>query len=94
MTLSKPKPGPAKKPQPIRKAWKFCPHCGTVAIKPGKHPFICASCGFTHFFGPVSAVGAIAADSSGNVLLLIHARYPGIGMYGLAGGFVDPGETA
>jgi NAD+ diphosphatase len=94
MTLSKPKPGPAKKPQPIRKAWKFCPHCGTVAMKPGKHPFICASCGFTHFFGPVSAVGAIATDSSGKVLLLIRAKDPGAGMYGLPGGFIDPGETA
>jgi NADH pyrophosphatase NudC (nudix superfamily) len=51
-------------------------------------------CKFTHFFGPVSAVGAIATDPAGQVLLLIRAKDPGKGMYGLPGGFVDPGETA
>ncbi len=94
MTLRKPKPGPAKKPQPIRKAWNFCPHCGSPPPKSGKHPFVCESCGFTHFFGPVSAVGAIATDSDGQVLLLVRAKDPGKGMYGLPGGFIDPGETA
>jgi NAD+ diphosphatase len=94
MTPSKPKSGPPKRPQPIRKAWMYCPHCGSEASRPGKHPFVCASCGFTHFFGPVSAVGAIATDPSGQVLLLIRAKDPGKGMYGLPGGFIDPGETA
>ncbi len=94
MTLRKPKPGPTRKPQPIRKAWKFCPHCGAAALKPGKHPFVCVSCEFTHFFGPVSAVGAIATDPDGQILLLIRAKDPGKGKYGLPGGFIDPGETA
>lgn len=94
MTLRKPKAGPPKKPQPIRKAWKFCPHCGDLAKKPGKHPFVCEACHFTHFFAPVSAVGAIATDPDGQVLLLVRARDPGKGMYGLPGGFIDAGETA
>ena len=88
------KPAAPKKPQPIRKAWKFCPRCGAAARKNGKHPFICAECKFTHFFSPVSAVGAIATDPEGQLLLLIRAKDPGKGMYGLPGGFVDPGETA
>jgi len=81
------------KPQPIRKAWEFCPHCGAAAEKTGKHPFVCSTCQFTHFFGPVSAVGGIATDPAGQVLLLVRAKDPGKGMYGLTGGFVDPGET-
>lgn len=85
---------PSKRPQPIRKAWKFCPHCGAAAVKPGKHPFVCSACQFTNFFGPVSAVAAIATDPDGRVLLLVRAKDPGKGMFGLPGGFVDPGETA
>ena len=85
---------PKRKPQPIRKAWKFCPRCGAAVDKPGKHPFVCSVCQFSHFFGPVSAVGAIATDPEGQVLLLVRAKDPGQGMYGLPGGFVEPGETA
>jgi NADH pyrophosphatase NudC (nudix superfamily) len=94
MTIRKPKPGPVRKPQPIRKAWKFCPRCGSPPTKLGQHPFSCSECGFTHFFGPVSAVGAIATDPEGQILLLIRAKNPGKGMYGLPGGFIDAGETA
>ena len=85
--------GTTKTP-PIRKAWKFCPRCGSPAAKSGRNPFACESCGFTHFFGPVSAVGAIATDPEGQVLLLVRAKDPGKGMFGLPGGFVDAGETA
>ena len=91
---SKSKSSAPQQPQPIRKAWKFCPQCGTPATKKGKHPFVCSECQFTHFFGPVSAVGAIATDRTGQVLLLVRANDPGKGMFGLPGGFVDPGETA
>jgi ADP-ribose pyrophosphatase len=63
-------------------------------VKPGLHPFRCGSCGFTHFFGPVSAVGAITTDADGRVLLLERAKDPGKGLYGLPGGFIDAGETA
>ena len=94
MTLRKSKPVSSAKPQPIRKAWKFCPRCGTAAIKTGQHPFVCFECKFTHFFGPVSAVGAIATDPDGQVLLLVRANDPGKGMFGLPGGFIDAGETA
>lgn len=80
-------------PKPIRRAWKFCPKCGQPAAVTGRNPFRCEPCGYTHFFGPVSAVGAITTDASGQILLLIRAKDPGKGLYGLPGGFVDVGET-
>lgn len=94
MTPRKSAAASSRKPQPIRKAWKFCPRCGEPVDKVGRHPFICPACQFTHFFGPVSAVGAIATDPEGQVLLLVRAKDPGKGMFGLPGGFIDPGETA
>jgi len=42
----------------------------------------------------MSAVAGIATDPDGQVLLLVRANDPGKGMFGLPGGFVDPGETA
>ena len=79
--------------QPIRKAWKFCPKCGVPAAQKGRNPFACSSCEFTHFFAPVSAVGSIITDPSGQVLLLIRGKDPGQGKFGLPGGFIDAGET-
>ena len=89
-------PGPQSSPAPlpIRRGWKFCPVCGQAAAQRGKNPFRCQSCGYSHFFGPVSAVGAITTDSEGQVLLLVRAKDPGKGLYGLPGGFIDAGETA
>lgn len=78
---------------PIRKAWKFCPRCSCPSTCGGRNPFRCEDCGFSHFFAPVSAVGAIATDPDGQILLLVRAKDPGKGLYGLPGGFVDAGET-
>ena len=81
-------------PVPLRKTWKFCPRCGAAATRSGRNPFQCAACGHTHYFGPCAAVGAIITDPSGQILLLVRGKDPGKGLYGLPGGFVDPGETA
>jgi len=80
-------------PKPIRRAWKFCPRCGTAVTRTGRNPFRCGECGFSHYFAPVAAVGSILTDPDGQVLLLVRARDPGKGLYGLPGGFVDAGET-
>jgi ADP-ribose pyrophosphatase len=79
--------------QPIRKAWKFCPRCGVTVGRKGHNPFCCEACQFTQYFAPVTAVGAIATDPEGQVLLVVRAKDPGKGLYGLPGGFVDVGET-
>ena len=81
-------------PKPIRRAWKFCPRCGAAVARGGRNPFRCASCGFSHYFAPVAAVGSILTDPAGQILLLVRAKDPGKGLYGLPGGFVDVGETA
>lgn len=82
------------KGKPISKAWKFCPRCSAPASNSGRNPFKCEACDYTHYFAPVSAVGGIATDPEGQILLLIRAKDPGQGLYGLPGGFVDAGETA
>lgn len=80
--------------KPIEQAFRFCPRCATEADPVGDVPFRCDQCGFSFFFGPVTAVGGIVCDAAGDILLIERARDPGKGMYGLPGGFVDRGETA
>lgn len=79
---------------PVAKAWNFCPRCGAAASARRGNPFRCNSCSYAHYFGPCAAVGAIIADTDDKVLLLVRGRDPGKGLYGIPGGFVDPGETA
>ncbi|KAA5545180.1 NUDIX domain-containing protein [Roseiconus nitratireducens] len=77
----------------IEEAYQHCPRCAAEAPEPGKVPFRCQHCGFTHFFGPVAAVGALIIDGQDRLLLVRRARDPGKGMWGLPGGFVDQDET-
>ena len=79
----------------ISQAYQFCPRCGTKREKliPAR-PFRCESCGYTSFFGPVTAVGAVITNQMGQVLLIERAKEPGLGMLGMPGGFVDPNEGA
>lgn len=79
--------------QPIAQLYQFCPVCGAKTDDPGQNPFRCPKCQHTHFFSPVTAVGAIIVDESDRVLLITRARDPGKGMYGMPGGFVDPQES-
>lgn len=80
--------------KPIQQAFHYCPRCATEADPVGEVPFRCDQCGFAFFFGPVTAVGGILRDRSGQVLLIERARDPGKGKYGLPGGFVDHEESA
>jgi 8-oxo-dGTP diphosphatase len=43
---------------------------------------------------PVAAVGAIAFDQRGRVLLVQRGRPPGAGLWTVPGGRIEPGETA
>lgn len=79
--------------QPIQKLFMFCPQCGQQAARHDVNPFVCVECGYTQFFSPCTAAAAIIQDSAENVLLLVRARDPGKGKFGLPGGFVDPGES-
>ncbi len=79
----------------ISQAYRFCPHCGVKRelFSPAR-PFRCDGCGFTSFFSPVTAVGAVITNPQGRILLIERARDPGKGMLGMPGGFVDPNESA
>lgn len=79
---------------PLAEAFRFCPHCGATVESPGRNPLSCGKCGFTYYFTPVTGVVGIIAAEDGRVLLLKRARDPGRGLWGLPGGFVDPGEAA
>lgn len=81
---------------PIRDAWRFCPRCGVDSGRTGQQPFRCrvAACGYTHYFSPNTAVGALIVDPAGDMLFIVRGKDPGKGKLGLPGGFVDAGEKA
>lgn len=75
--------------------FRFCPRCG-VARDPSQAPapFSCASCGFLYYFNPAVAGAAILLRPDGMALFIRRAKEPSKGMLGMAGGFIDIGETA
>ena len=76
-------------------AYRFCPLCGAMRPKSdSSRPFRCQACSYTTFFGPVTAVGGVITNLSGEVLLIERAKDPGQGKLGMPGGFVDPNESA
>ncbi len=79
-------------PQPL--VLRYCPRCAARNPNVGRKPFECQRCGFTEYFGPVAAVGAIVVNGQGEALMVRRSRDPGKGKWGLPGGFIDPGESA
>lgn len=72
--------------------FRFCPGCGT----PGGHwtngrEYRCPACGF-RFFQNVAAACGVLVCHQGRFLFLVRAKDPSRGLWGLPGGFVDPGE--
>ncbi len=57
-------------------------------------PFKCGQCGYSHYFSPCTAVGALIVDDKQQMLFIVRAKDPGKGKLGLPGGFVDANETA
>ena len=80
-------------PKSIEHFYQYCPKCGAKADAEAAIPFRCTLCGFSQFFGPVAAVGALVTNDSNELLLVRRAREPGKGKWGLPGGFVDRGES-
>jgi ADP-ribose pyrophosphatase len=80
-------------PETLARSFRYCPRCATPAAKVGRNPLECPECGFTFYFSPIVGAVAIIGDDAGRVLLLVRARNPGQGKYGLPGGFVDAGES-
>jgi NADH pyrophosphatase NudC (nudix superfamily) len=79
--------------RPVAETFAFCPNCGSKPESVGQSPFRCSSCDYGFYFSPAAAVGGIIVNEKSEVLLLIRARDPGKGCFGLPGGFTDAGET-
>ena len=80
-------------PTPVEDVFNFCPNCGTASEITGAVPFRCGSCHYANFFGPVAAVGGLIVNDDNELLMVRRARNPGLGLWGLPGGFVDRDET-
>ena len=50
--------------RPIEKTFHYCPDCGSKVKVVGAQPFRCDVCGYTHFFGPVAAVGGLIVNDN------------------------------
>ena len=65
--------------EPERNVFRYCPRCAAENPSAGGNPFQCEACGFTHYFSPISAVGAIIEDSDRRVLFIRRGKDPGKG---------------
>lgn len=75
--------------------FRFCPRCAAERPStPPLEPFRCGACGFLYYFNPAVASAAILLDPHGSALFIRRAKEPAKGKLGMAGGFIDIGETA
>lgn len=75
--------------------FEYCPKCGAHSFSPKDNKAMgCSSCNLTYYANVASAVALIVIDDNNNLLSVVRAREPQKGTLDLAGGFVDPLETA
>ncbi|MEI6387664.1 MAG: NUDIX domain-containing protein [Spirochaetota bacterium] len=74
--------------------FNFCPGCGLRAPRWSDAKKVdCPRCGFTLYMNVASATACLITRRN-ELLLTVRERDPGKGLFGLPGGFVDPGEGA
>ncbi|MGB8645918.1 MAG: NUDIX hydrolase [Anaerolineae bacterium] len=75
----------------------FCPQCGHALerrpVEDHRIRPVCPSCGFIVYLNPPIAVGVVAADESGRVVLVRRGENPGKGLWGLPAGYMEIDET-
>ncbi|WP_236688001.1 NUDIX hydrolase [Photobacterium angustum] len=72
---------------------RFCPQCGKSSLtRSSNKQFTCSECDFTYFHNPAAAV-MVALSYEDELLVAIRGRNPGLGLWDLPGGFVDPNES-
>lgn len=74
-----------------RGPFSFCPRCAAPGGEWRGHEYRCPVCGF-RFFQNVATACGVLVEVRGRYLFLERAREPSKGLWGLPGGFVDPGE--
>lgn len=79
-------------------AYNFCPRCGhELALREKDDQRLrptCANCGYTHYVNPPTAVGVLATDARGQVVLIERGEDPRKGYWALPAGFMEIDETA
>ena len=76
--------------------YRFCPPCGgrlePRVLAPHEPPrLVCTRCGFIFFLDPKIAAWAVVPVGE-EIVLARRGIEPGLGLWGLPGGFVDRGE--
>lgn len=75
--------------------FRYCPKCAAAAMRiAGPKMLRCEACGFELYMNPAAAVAGVLVDGDGRMVVTVRGKEPGKGLWGLPGGFVDPGETA
>lgn len=73
---------------------RFCPKCGNETLQfDGEKKFSCKNCDFVLYHNCAAAV-AVVIRCKGEILLTKRNQNPSKGKLDLAGGFVDPKESA
>lgn len=76
------------------KILKYCPNCGKESLQwDGERKWSCQNCGFTLYNNVAGAV-AVVIRYNDEIYLTRRNRDPKEGKLDLAGGFVDPKESA
>ena len=77
----------------MKEAVHHCPACGEKSLLTiSSKQFCCELCRFTFFQNPAAAA-MVAICYQDELLVATRAHEPGIGMWDLPGGFVDPDES-
>lgn len=74
--------------------YQHCSRCGRAGLTVvSAREFVCPACGYRHFITPIPAACALVLDSADRLLVIRRAHEPGLGLLGLPGGVVEPGES-
>ncbi|MDR1877807.1 MAG: NUDIX domain-containing protein [Flavobacteriaceae bacterium] len=77
--------------QPI---FVYCPNCKSSHLEfPGGTKIVCPDCGFEYYHNTAGAV-AVIIQKGEEILLTVRNKEPQKGFLDLAGGFIDPDESA
>jgi NAD+ diphosphatase len=74
--------------------FKYCPKCSSEKISfDNIKQYKCPDCGFVYFHN-VAAAAAVILEYENKILLIVRNKAPQKNKLDLAGGFVDPNESA